>query len=74
MNGNIKNIKKIENVRIRNHKYCEYCGHTMTFYAFEPDKKCCDWCGRYNYRDEAAKFKDLLCIERRKVERSIVCE
>ena len=41
-------------------KHCKYCKHTITFYAFEPDKKLCNFCGRYNYRDEKAEFKDKL--------------
>lgn len=40
--------------------YCEYCGHTISFYAFEPEKKLCYWCGNYNYKTDFAKFKDKL--------------
>ena len=40
--------------------YCEHCGHTISFYAFEPEKKLCSWCGRYNYKTDIAKFKDKL--------------
>ena len=48
-------------------KYCEFCGHTISFYAFEPDKKICNWCGRYNYRNELVKFKNLLRKEMKEV-------
>lgn len=40
--------------------YCEHCGHTISFYAFEPDKKVCNWCGRLNYRNDLVKFKQIL--------------
>ena len=59
-------IKKAPGDRYNKHSktnyryYCERCGHTITFYAFEPDKKVCDWCGRLNYKNESAKFKDIL--------------
>jgi hypothetical protein len=40
--------------------YCEHCGHTISFYAFEPEKKLCHCCGRYNYKNDLVKFKDIL--------------
>lgn len=51
---------KLENAKRQMSKYCEYCHHTMTFYAYEKDKKVCSWCGRYNYRNDKIKFKTLL--------------
>lgn len=56
--------RKMTDELAKHKKHCEFCGHTMTFYAFEPDKKLCDWCKKYNYRDEAAKFKDKLKKQR----------
>lgn len=40
--------------------YCENCGHTISFYAFEAEKKVCNWCGRLNYKNDLTKFKDTL--------------
>lgn len=62
-----KEIEKLHNVKTKNSRYCEHCGHTITFYAFEPDKKCCNWCGKYTYRDNAAKFKDLLAKKQKEL-------
>ena len=33
-------------------KKCEICGHTLSFYAFEKDRKCCYHCGTYNYKND----------------------
>lgn len=44
----------------RNRRYCQHCGHSMTFYAFEPTKKLCKHCGRYTYKDKIYEFKDKL--------------
>ena len=58
--------KSIDYVEILNHKkskyrnYCEYCGHTISFYAFEDDRKICNYCGKYNYRNDKIKFRYLL--------------
>ena len=41
-------------------KLCKFCGHTLSFYAFEPDKKLCNYCGRYNYRNDKIEFKELM--------------
>ena len=41
-------------------KYCGNCGHTISFYAFEPKKKVCNWCGVTNYKSRIDEFKDLL--------------
>ena len=62
--GDIKNPQSKNNF----HYYCEYCGHTITFYAFEPDKKLCSWCGKYNYRNEKAEFRELLQRKIKEVE------
>ena len=45
-------------------KYCGNCGHTISFYAFEPNKKVCNWCGVINYKSEIDKFK---CIFQEKI-------
>jgi rRNA maturation endonuclease Nob1 len=52
--------KRNKQAQINFHYYCEYCGHTISFYAFEPEKKVCDFCGKLNYKNEFAKFKDKL--------------
>ena len=41
-------------------KYCEFCGHTMSFYAFEKDRKLCNYCGRFNYRNKRVEFEYKL--------------
>lgn len=41
-------------------KYCGNCGHTISFYAFESNKKVCNWCGVTNYKSEIDKFKNLF--------------
>lgn len=56
-------ITKLENEKQKYKKKCEYCGHTISFYAFESDKKVCSYCGRYNYRNEFIKFKSRLMNE-----------
>ena len=40
-----KEIKKLEDEKRKYQKYCEFCGHTMSFYSFEKDKKLCNHCG-----------------------------
>jgi hypothetical protein len=56
----IKKDSILMSEQAKHKKHCEYCGHTISFYAFEPTKKLCDWCGRYNYKNELVKFKYLL--------------
>lgn len=51
---------KLATEKMKNKKYCCYCKHTISFYAFEKDKKICKWCGKYNYKDDKAKFKDVF--------------
>lgn len=53
-------VEKLNNEKIKYRKKCEHCGHTISFYAFENDRKLCNYCCRYNYRNEKAKFKYLL--------------
>lgn len=39
------------------------CGRKVHFYAFEKyDKKICDWCGHYVFKNKKAKFKHELRI------------
>lgn len=64
----IKKDIKIANEQRKNHKYCEYCGHTMTFYAFEKDRKLCSFCGRYNYKNDLVKFRYNLMKTKRRME------
>ena len=63
----IEDDLKLANEKAKYRKYCEFCHHTMTFYAFEPDKKLCNWCGRYNYRNDLIKFKSLLSKKKKEV-------
>ena len=51
---------KLRSEQIKFEKYCEFCGHTMSFYAFEKDRKLCSYCGRFNYRNKRVEFKYKL--------------
>jgi ribosomal protein L37E len=62
----MKNDIKLANEKSLYSKKCRFCGHTMTFYAFETTKKLCSWCGRYNYKDGKSEFIDKLKKERNK--------
>lgn len=63
----LKDDMKLINEQSKFKKYCKYCGHTMTFYHFENDRKICSYCGRYNYRNDEVKFKILLNQKRREL-------
>lgn len=52
--------RKLYNELTNNSKHCEFCGHTITFYFFEKDRKVCKYCGRFNYRNDFVKFKYKL--------------
>lgn len=52
--------RKLYNELINNSKHCEFCGHTLSFYFFEKDRKVCKHCGRYNYKNDFVKFKYKL--------------
>ncbi len=42
------------------HKYpCPKCGRKMII-AFKMEKTICDYCGTVIYKDEKAKFKDIM--------------
>lgn len=42
------------------HKYpCPKCGRKMII-AYKMDKTICDYCGTLIYKDEKAKFKDIM--------------
>ena len=64
----IKEDTKLASEQLKYKKYCRYCGHTMTFYAYEKDKKLCTWCGKYNYRNGLVEFKELFKQKKREVE------
>jgi len=53
----------------KHQKHCEFCGHTISFYFYEKDRKCCRHCGRFNYRNEFVKFKYKLMEKGLKVEK-----
>ena len=68
MKMKIKKDMKMASEQAKYKKYCQFCGHTISFYAFEPDKKLCSWCGKYNYRNEKAEFRELLQRKIKEVE------
>lgn len=49
-------------------KQCSNCNYKISFYAFEPDKKICKWCGALNYKNDVVKFKDLLLRKKKEAE------
>ena len=51
-----KQDMKLENEKIKHRKYCKKCGHAISFYAFEPDRKLCDYCGVFNYKNDLVEF------------------
>lgn len=55
-------------------KYCTNCGHTLSFYAFEKDRKCCYHCGTYNYKNDFVKFKYKLIEKGVKVQKCVKLE
>ena len=67
MKMTIKEDTKLATEQSKYKKYCEFCGHTISFYAFEKDKKLCSWCGRYNYRNGLVEFKDKLEKKKKEV-------
>lgn len=63
----LKDDMKIANEQAKFKKHCKYCGHTMTFYHFEKDRKLCSHCKKFNYRNDEVKFKILLNQKRREL-------
>lgn len=55
-----ENDKKLLDEKNKMSKHCEFCGHTISFFAYENDKKICSFCGRYNYRNDYVKFLSLI--------------
>lgn len=39
---------------------CKHCGHTVHFYSFEKEKKICNWCKNYIYKDEKIEFLEKM--------------
>lgn len=66
MNLKLKEDCKLASIQVKYKKHCKNCGHTLSFYAFEPNRKLCKWCGVYNYRNELSEFKDLMLKKKRK--------
>lgn len=58
---------KLASIQNEFKKHCKYCGHTISFYAFEPNRKLCSWCGFYNYKSGFVEFKEKLEKERKRV-------
>lgn len=60
MKAKIKNDLKMMSEQSKFKRNCWYCNYKISFYAFEPDRKICKWCGRLNYKNELVEFKYLL--------------
>ncbi len=56
----LKQDIKLANEQAKYKKHCKYCGHTLTFYAFEKDIKLCKYCGKFNYRNGMVEFKNKM--------------
>lgn len=52
-------------------KHCTNCGHTMTFFIYEKDRKCCSYCGTFNYKNDLIKFKYKLMEKGVKVQKCV---
>lgn len=63
----MRNDVKLAEEQAKMKRYCQWCGHTMTFYAFEPNKKICHWCKRYTYKDKKSEFEDKLKLKIKEV-------
>ena len=44
---------------------CTTCQHLVSFYAFEPDRKCCVYCGTLLFRNEIVAKKHQEIVEKR---------
>ena len=55
-----KRDMKLEMERLKLRRRCKKCGHTISFYSFEPDRKLCNYCGTFNYRSDLVEFKKKL--------------
>ena len=53
-----KKYKRFAN-EVAKHKYQCKCGHKV-FIDFKEEKRICDWCGRYVYKDKKIEFKERL--------------
>lgn len=49
---------------------CSNCNYKISFYAFEPDKKVCKWCGTLNYKNDKARFKHLFLKKKKEAEKN----
>ena len=66
MKMKIKKDMKMASEQAKYKKHCQFCGHTISFYAFEPERKLCSWCKRYNFKNGLVEFKTLLEKERKR--------
>lgn len=67
MKMTIKEDAKLATEQSKYKKHCEYCGHTISFYSFEPERKVCNFCGRMNFKNEKARFKHLFFKKRKEL-------
>lgn len=63
------NDEKILHEQQKYKKHCEFCGHIISFYSFEKDRKCCNHCGKFNYRNDFIKFQYKLKEKGVKIEK-----
>ena len=61
----LKEIEKIHHFRTEHRTKCD-CGYSM-FIPIYVDKKICNWCGNYVYRDKKDQFKAKLLSQLREV-------
>ena len=62
---------KVLNEQSKYKKHCANCGHTLSFYSYEKDRKCCNFCGTFNYKNDLIKFKYKLREKGVKVQKCV---
>ena len=64
-NGAMENVKKIHQEMVENTYKCK-CGHSVVIKP-QQEKKLCNWCNKYVFKNEKDEFKFRLEEQRRKV-------
>lgn len=57
----IQDDSNLENAKRQMKVSCPYCKHKISFYAYErAEKKLCDYCKRYVFKDKRKEFEYRL--------------
>ena len=58
--NDFKKMQKLENDRSKYKRYCK-CGHSIIFPPnSKTNKKICNWCGNYIYKNDYEEFKENI--------------